>query len=208
MKHGLLIAVDAVDKAGKETQVDELAKRLILDGEEVVTIDFPSYDSTTGEIIEEILEGTHDLTIQEHPYEVQALFVINRYEQQQRIEHALLQGKIVICDRYTYSSVVFGALNGVDREWLDSIQHSLVQPDINILLDITPEEYKKRCLAYDSLDVYERNHDFIFKAMEMYRQIAKEEEWLIINGVGEVDTIADNLYKEVKSLIKAMEVDA
>jgi dTMP kinase len=198
MERGLLIAVEGIDKAGKSSQVSELAKRFALDGEEVVTIHFPAYDTPSGQAIRAILDGYHPLTPQSNPFEVQALYSINRYEQQMRIEHALMAGKVVICDRYIYSSVAYGVNDGVDMNWLEEIQHSMVQPDIHILLDIDMEEYKRRSKDYDDLDVYESDFTGIESIMKLYHAFAKEYEWLVVSGKGSVEEVANNMYARIK----------
>ena len=205
LHRGLLIAFEGVDKSGKDTQVDELAKRLILEGHEVITIDFPAYDTPSGQAIRAILDDVHPLNPVSNPHEVQALYFINRYEQQHRIEVALMQGKVVICNRYIYSGVVYGVSTGVDPQWCLDAQHSLVQPDITIVLDIDYEEYVSRCDSYESLDAFERNEQAIKSAMELYYQFAEENEWVLLDGKGDIDEIADLAFHNVKLKVAEME---
>ena len=198
MERGLLIAFEGCDKCGKDTQVDELAKRFILDGEEVVTIDFPAYDTPSGQAIHAILNDMHPLSAKDNPYEVQALYAINRYEQQARIETALMRGKVVICNRYLHSAVVYGTFNGIEDSWFYDIQHSLVQPDLVVLLDIDYDEYLKRCERYTDLDAYESNNKVIKHAIQKYRQLAEEHEWIMLDGKGEIEEIADLVFSNIK----------
>ena len=198
MDYGLLIAVEGVDKSGKSTQIDELAKNFILAGKEVITIDFPAYDTPSGQAIRAILDELHPLTTRENPYEVQALYAINRYEQQLRIESALMQNKVVICDRYLHSSVVYGTLSGLREDWFYDIQHSMVQPDLVVLLDIDYEEYLKRCSNYGELDAYEVDTNAIQHAITKYRLMAEEHEWILINGKGDIREIAELVFSNIK----------
>ena len=197
-ERGLLIAIEAVDKAGKSTQANELAKQFVLDGAEVVVIHFPAYDTPSGQAIRAILDDVHPLTTSANPYEVQALMTINRYEQQSRIENALMTGKVVICDRYLYSSLVYGISDGVDKQWLEDIQHSIVQPDVHILLDMDMDEYIQRTKAYDELDVYESNFAKINAMMELYRTFAKEYGWLVVDGKGAKEDVTRAMYNLIK----------
>lgn len=206
LRQGLLIAVEGVDKSGKETQVDELAKQFIMDGQEVITIDFPSDDSVTGQAIRAILEGYHPLDRRENAVELQALFAINRYEQQTRIETALMQGKVVICDRYIASGLVYGMNAGVDSQWLYDIHHSLVQPDITVLLDIDRDTYLTRCGNYDELDSFEQDTAFIDSAMKLYAQLAEQNEWVMLDGKLPVEELAWQVYHNIKLRIADMEV--
>lgn len=205
LQHGLLIAFEGVDKSGKDTQVDELAKRLIMEGHDVITIDFPSYDTPSGQAIRAILDDIHPLDTVDNSYEVQALYAINRYEQQTRIETALMQGKVVICNRYIYSGVVYGASTGIDPQWVLNIQHSLVQPDITVVLDIDFEEYKNRCKNFDTLDSFEGNEKAIKNAIELYRLFSEQNEFILLDGKGSVEEIAEMVLHNVKLKVAEME---
>lgn len=205
LKHGLLIAFEGVDCSGKDTQVDELAKRLIMEGFEVITIDFPSYDTPSGQAIRAILDDIHPLNVRDNPHEVQALYAINRYEQQARIETALMQGKVVICNRYIYSAVTYGASTGLDTAWTLGIQHSLVQPDITIVLDIDFEEYKKRSRNRESLDAYESNEQAIKTVIDLYRLFSEQNEFILLDGKGEIEEIADMVLHNIKLKVAEME---
>jgi dTMP kinase len=204
MDYGLLIAMEGIDKAGKSSQIDELAKRFTLSGEDVVVIHFPAYDTPTGQAIRAILDGVHPLTVQDNPYEVQALYMVNRYEQQMRIEHALMMGKVVICDRYIYSGVVYGITGGIQEDWLFQGQHSLIKPDVSILIDISEEEYLKRSKDYE-LDSFEADLQFIRSCSNLYNQYATAEGWLRVNGVGEVNDIANKIFERVQQKLKERE---
>lgn len=199
MNIGMLIAVEGIDKAGKSTLVDELAKRFVLDGEEVVTIHFPAYDTISGQIITQMLEGTHILRAKNYPYELQALMTINRYEQQRRIEYALMEGKIVICDRYIHSGMVYGLVDGCDRRWLEEIHHSCIKPDVVIYVDISIEEYKRRCKEYDKLDLYESDIEFIERIKKAYQEIKETGYWYEINGEQPVNELAEQAYRYIEN---------
>ena len=201
MERGLLIALEGCDKSGKNTQIEELAKRFILEGEEVVTIDFPSYDTPSGQAIKAILDDVHPLSAKDNPIEVQALFAINRYEQQARIESALMRGKVVICNRYLHSAVVYGTFSGLDDRWFYEIQHSLVQPDLVVLLDIEYDEYLKRIEWSTDLDAYETNNKAIQHAILKYRQLAEENEWVVVDGKGEISEIAELVFSNIQTNI-------
>jgi dTMP kinase len=204
MAEGLLISVEGHDKCGKSTQIDYLAKNFVLDGREVVIIHFPDYDSPTGEIIRDILDGVHPLDVRENALEVQSLYIINRYEMQIRIEHALMAGKVVICDRYLHSTVAYGLATGLDYDWISSTQHSLVQPDITILLDIDGQEYKKRCGNYNDLDEFEKDYETIKKIRDIYLSFAKENKWITQFAVGDKEELARLIYNQVTHKIEEL----
>ena len=55
-------------------------------------------------------------------------YIANRHEFKPRILEWLAAGRVVICDRYTASSVAYGEAQGLDAHWLASVQVYLPQP--------------------------------------------------------------------------------
>lgn len=206
IEKGLFIQIEGIDCSGKETQSKELAKRFQEDGHDVITISFPVYDSESGEILRDILEGFHPLTPKNNPLEFQALMTINRYEQQMRIEHALMMGKVVIADRYADSSIAYGMADGLEEQWISKISHSLIQPDIKILLDISIDEYRRRSLARGDLDLYEEDIENMMKVRDIYQNLAMRDDWLVITAEGDPQEIADVLYATIKQRMDEMGV--
>ena len=201
---GLFIAFEGIDKSGKDTQVDLLAKYLITSGMDVVTIDFPCYDTPSGQAIEAILSGIHPLTVDNNPMEVQALYMINRYEQQDRIIQALMEGKTVIANRYLYSSMVYGQFGGVDTRWMEAAQTAMVQPDITFLLDIDMDTYHKRCQG-QTLDSFEEKAEFIEAARKIYLGYGKHLGWFIVDGKNEEPRVHEQIVASYKEILKLRE---
>lgn len=201
MNRGLLIQIEGTDKCGKQTQAEWLGKLLALDGHYVSLMSFPDYDTPSGQLINKILHGRTSYTPKEEPYLVQGLFTINRYEAQMRIERALMDGKIVIADRYIGSCFAFGMGDGLPEDWVRQISHSLIQPDITVILEISDEEYLRRCDNYYTLDYYESNIEHIQKARELYHRVAEIFEGRIFNGEGDPQEVANTLYSYIKEKI-------
>lgn len=68
------------------------------------------------------------------PDAVQLLFCADRANHVSTvIEPALKKGQTVILDRYSLSTIVYGAAQGVDKEWLESINEKFPKPDLTFI---------------------------------------------------------------------------
>ena len=131
----MLIALEGLDQAGKETQGQLLRDALRADGRRARLESFPDYGTSIGEEIARALQGERDYG----PDVMQLLYVANRHERRADLLRWLEAGIIVVCDRYVASSVAYGEAQDLDVEWLTAMQRFLPPPDVTVLLDIAPE---------------------------------------------------------------------
>ena len=115
---GFLIAFEGLDQSGKQTQAELLRDRLKQDGRKARLVSFPDYGTSIGEEIARALAGEREYG----PDVMQLLYVANRYERKPDLERWLEGGLILVCDRYTASSVAYGEAAGLDPEWLTDMQ--------------------------------------------------------------------------------------
>src|SRR5687767_11795096 len=121
---GLLIAFEGLDQSGKQTQAERLRDRLVEARRQVRLLSFPAYETPIGAEIRSALTGNR-----EWPADVmQLLYIANRYEARPLIERELARGTILVCDRYTASSVAYGESQGLDASWLRDVQRHLPRP--------------------------------------------------------------------------------
>ena len=109
MKKGKLIVIEgATDGVGKTTQFNLLKERLEREGEEVVTHHFPTYHSPEGHLVELYLQGKFGPVKSLSPYFINSLYAIDRaIVWKTKLEKAYLEGKIILLDRYTTSSLMY-----------------------------------------------------------------------------------------------------
>ena len=193
---GFLIAFEGLDQSGKQTQAERLRDRLKQEGRKARLMSFPDYGTSIGEEIARALAGEREYG----PDVMQLLYVANRYERKPDLERWLSGGLILVCDRYTASSVAYGEATGLNAAWLTDMQRLLPAAALTIMLDIAPETAVKR-KAVDR-DRYERDLALQGRVRESYRRQAKGSGWIVIDGERSKDVIAEDVFAAVVRLIQ------
>ncbi len=172
----MLIALEGLDQAGKETQGQLLRDALRADGRRARLESFPDYGTSIGEEIARALQGERDYG----PDVMQLLYVANRHERRADLLRWLEAGIIVVCDRYVASSVAYGEAQDLDVEWLTAMQRFLPPPDVTVLLDIPPELAATRKSV--GLDRYERDVALLARVRASYLRQAERDGWIRVDG--------------------------
>jgi len=185
---GLLIAFEGLDQSGKQTQAELLRDHLKQSGHKSRLVSFPDYATSIGEEIARALQGEREYDADV----MQLLYVANRYERKADLQRWLDGGLILVCDRYTASSVAYGEAQGLEPDWLTDMQRFLPAAALTILLDIPPETAVQR-KAVDR-DRYERDLALLARVRESYRRQAAANQWLVIDGEQSKDAIAAEVF--------------
>src|SRR5499427_5473044 len=129
---GHLIAFEGLDQSGKQTPAERLRDALKADGLKSRLVSFPDYGTSIGEEIARALQGEREYG----PDVMQLLYVANRYERSPDLQRWIDGGLVLVCDRYTASSIAYGEAQGLESQWLSDIQKFLPAAALTILLDI------------------------------------------------------------------------
>ncbi|MBA7598215.1 Thymidylate kinase [subsurface metagenome] len=157
MKRGVFIVFEGIEGSGKSTQAQLLADALERKG---VNVDF-SREPGGSEVAERTREVLLDSELEEmHPRTELLLYLAARAEHvAKRIRRKLFAGEIVICDRFTLSTLSYQAGG---RELPEKTVARLckfgsfgLQPDLTLLVDLDVRE------AFRRLD---RSHDRLERA--------------------------------------------
>jgi dTMP kinase len=192
---GQLIAFEGLDQSGKQTQAELLRDHLKQDGRKARLVSFPDYGTSIGEEIARALAGERDYG----PDVMQLLYVANRYERKPDLQRWLDGGLILVCDRYTASSVAYGEALGLDRGWLAEIQAFLPAASLTIMLDIAPETAVQR-KAVDR-DRYERDLAMQGRVRDSYHRQAAENGWVVLDGERSKDAIAADVFSAAELVV-------
>lgn len=190
---GKFIVVEGLDGSGQSTQVSLLRDFFIGKGEQVVLTKEPTLDSQAGKKIREILDEKNKTDSSQ----LQELFAQDRKEHLDNvIIPALEKGRIVISDRYFFSSFAFGASDGLDLEWLIKINNDFLMPDLTVILKVEPGV----CIARiekrgESKTLFEKQEK-LTKVWETYKIMPERfENVKIINGEESIKEVFDSIKK-------------
>jgi dTMP kinase len=196
-KNGVFIVIEGLDGSGKTTQAKLLTERLQKTHNVFCTAE-PS-QGKIGTFIRKccLYEKTR------LPIEAEALlFAADRIEHMQNeIAPALAQGKVVICDRYIYSSLAYQGSTGLSLDWIKTINAGALEPDFSIFIDVSPEQVLDRLQRKKSvMETLETQQ----KVRKIYMKFVEKDELILIDGNKPKTMVADDLYSLVSSLLKTI----
>lgn len=175
-KRGVFICIEGIDASGKTTHARRLVENLRGKGFDAVYTTEP----TSGEIGKII--RTNILQSQERvPSVIEALlFAVDRIEHvENMVKPALQEGKIVISDRYVYSSLAYQGAAGLDLKWIEEINKFAIPPDLAIYIDIPAEVVFERLRREKSVM---ENFQTQCKVREIYLKLVEDGRLIPING--------------------------
>lgn len=194
-KKGMFICIEGLDGSGKTTQALLLTASLNKTYEAVYTAE-PSQGKTGTFIRESCLYEQERL-----PIAVEALlFAADRIEHvENEIKPALAQGKIVVCDRYVYSSLAYQGSAGLSLDWIKQINSYALKPDFAFFIDMPPEHVLERLQRKKSVM---ETLVIQCKVREFYLKLVGAGELIKIDGDRPKETVADELLSKVLTLLK------
>ncbi len=189
---GKFIVLEGVDGCGKTTHAKLLAQWLTANGHSVLHTKEPSR-GPIGLLLRDYLKKETTL-----PLIDALLFTADRAEHlEKEIKPALEQGKIVICERYFYSTIAYQVAQGLDKKWLKELNAFAMRPDLTLLLDLDPEISVKRTSTKEKFETLE----FLKKVRQNYLALAKEEKFSIIDAAKTKTEMKEEMLKIVQKLL-------
>jgi len=136
----MLIAIEGIDGSGKTTQIELLAKALSDLNHSVVTSKEPT-DGKYGTLLRDSA-----FSGRRNPQEELDLFIKDRKEHVTTlIAPGLKAGKIVILDRYYFSTIAYQSVRGLDPLHIRHQNESFApKPDLLFVLEVSIEESLRR----------------------------------------------------------------
>ena len=197
---GMLVAIEGIDGAGKQTQTAALVRHAEAAGLRSASISFPRYGETFfARSVEELLRGESAET--GSPRLVGLLFAGDRLESRSLLESVLATSDLVIADRYVASNLAYQAAHApLDEragvmEWLETVEHgifALPRPALTVLLDVPVEVAAARLAARPASggrpagDRYEADRALLTAVRAAYLELATSRPgWVIVPVVGE-----------------------
>ena len=200
---GYFITFEGVEGAGKSTQANLLYKYLINNGKEAILTKEPGGTKTGRKIRQILLEKTDEIfppVAELMLYEADRNFHIHNL-----IKPSLQQGKYIICDRFTDSTLAYqGYARGLDInliKQLNEIATEGIKPDITFLIDIPVEEGLKRIRQTRQVDrIEDEDIQFHKRLREGFLKIAENEKdrIVVLDGMKS----PENVFAKIVEILK------
>lgn len=209
MQDGILITFEGIEGCGKTTQAKKIYNYLLKSNYNVILTQEPGA-TKIGEIVREILLSVTNKNID--PYAELYLYLADRAQHLNEIIYPNYEnGKIIICDRYYHSTIVYqGFARNIGLETIDllhSVMPSFVTPNITFILDVSVDESVRRTkkrMQEEKSNLFVRfeleERAFHEKIRQGYLEIQKREssKVLIIDGMKEIDEITTQIINYLK----------
>jgi dTMP kinase len=201
----LFIVFEGEEGCGKSLQSGLLYEKLCALGVPAILNHEPG-GTPLGEEISRLLKSNGDIEIS--PMAELLLFNASRSQLVgDIIRPALEKGQVVVCDRYTASTVVYqGYGRGLDMGMVKGTNDAStggLAPDITFLLDMPVAKGLARKAA-GSLDRFEREQEaFHDRVRQGYLALAAAEpgRWCVIDADQDKDTISEAVWRRVSPLL-------
>ena len=134
------------------------------------------------------------------------------WDVKERILPSLAEKKIVLMDRYFFSTACYQGVR-MNDDWysiLKTNRSMFPEPDLTIIIDVDPRISQQRILkdrrksnTFEELD-YQRNVRRLFLEIINKDSIGN---YLLLDGEAPLDEIIDTLYLRIKQFIKEKEIE-
>ena len=208
---GRIIAVEGTDGVGRSTQIRLLREWLEVQGYGVVE---------TGWTRSPLMQPTIDLAKSSNTLNKLTFVLLYATDFADRLEKeivpALKAGFIVLADRYIFSALARAAVRSVDAEWLRSLYGFAIVPHLVFYLKVDIDTLISRVLQSGGMEYWESGMDLrigddiydSFRAyqgrlMREYNALAKEFDFSVVDGRGQIEDIQDELRRQVDKFLSS-----
>lgn len=196
-ERGLFICIEGLDASGKTTHARRLVWNLQKRGFEAIYTTEPSAGEIGKFIRKYVLQRRKRV-----PSVVEALlFAVDRVDHvEKEIKPALQEGKIVVSDRYVYSSLAYQGAAGLDIKWIEEINELALPSDLAIYIDVPAEVVVRRLRGRRS--VMERLK-IQRKVREVYMRLVKNGSLIPVDGNRPRDEVSKDVLTVVLDFLKS-----
>jgi len=188
----MLVVIEGCDGCGKGTQI------------ELLRTSFPDcaifkYPTRGFSMLNDYLERKVELD----PKSLFLLFLSDIANEQRKVKAALDEGKLVILDRYVFSTIAY-ELDDISYSQGKRIVESVgfIRPDKVVLLDVPSEVSQQRKRLQKALDRYESDIEYLEKVRSNFLNLCEDRflcrDWVKIDATKSVDGVHSMIMKAMK----------
>src|SRR3954453_1267048 len=213
---GKLIAIEGTDGVGRSTQIQLLREWLEGRGYGVVE---------TGWTRSTLMQPTIEIAKSSNTLNKLTFVLLYATDFADRLEKeiipALKAGFVVLSDRYIFTAMARAGVRGVDRQWLRNLYGFAIAPHMVFYLKIDVDKLIGRVLESRGMDFWEsgmhlKHGDDIYDSFRTYQQkllkeyssMADEFHFRNIDARRSIDSIQDELRRQVAGFLEAAEKPA
>lgn len=196
---GLLLTFEGIDGSGKSTQATMLFHRLLKEGYNALLVREPGGTSISEKIRDVLLDIKHQNMADTTEL---LLYAASRAQLvAEKIKPHIDDGVIVLCDRYTDSSLAYqGYGRGLNTEFIKNLNALATQetvPDLTFVIDVDLATAAKRASVDDPDRMESEKNAFKKRVQNGYHAIAEQEpaRVVLIPGEEEVDALHEKIWE-------------
>ena len=197
-KRGAFICIEGIDASGKTTHAKILVRNLRRKSIDAAYTTEPSRGKVGKLIRRHVLDCEKRV-----PTVLEALlFAADRVDHlENEVKPALEKGRIVVCDRYVYSSIAYQGAAGLSLDWIQCINQFALVPDLAVFLDVSPEIVLKRLKRKKTVMETSAN---LQKVHEIYLQMVRDGRMIMLKGDKPIKDLAEDIQKVVLGFLERL----
>ena len=195
MPRGLFIVIEGIDGTGKSTQARRLGEWLASQGREVVL----SREPTAGPWGQKVRESAATGRLSRED-ELEYFLNDRREHVAELIAPSLAAGKIVVLDRYYFSTMAYQGARSFDPAEIRRKNEEFAPvPDLLLIMDLAVDAALERIGARgDTANEFEKREN-LERCREIFLSLKDESFARVINTCGTLDEVAERVREAVES---------
>jgi dTMP kinase len=193
------IVLEGGEGSGKTTQAARLTAWLAARGHDVVST-FEPGGTTTGARVRDVV--LHSATLEART-ELLLMLADRAQHVDEVVRPALERGAVVVCDRYSPSSLVYQGIGrglGVENvARLDAFATGGLEADVVVVLDVPDDIADGRASATDRVE--REGTAFHARIRRAYRELAPAHGWQLVDGRGTADEVEARVRNAVSAAV-------